>query len=206
MGPDGRTGKPERPAGSCVCRFQVPSGGTSVSPSVPAVVGLEDGWAGVLRKARARGSCIRKKTGQLTSHVQGDPGLGCLDGRGSRTRGRALSRWLLHLWLSGGEASPVSLSLERRTVSLPVSCFFTDSTWPWWRACVRTVFAPVSGLATRIVGDSLVLRLIPAFSFARGESGAAGNPQWWPLSLAPVPYPAVQPCGAFLALRQCLCY
>lgn len=147
------------------------------------------------------GSCSHREPGQLTSPVQGDPGLGRLDGRGRPTSRRAPSCRLLQL--SGGEASPASLSLEKRTVSSGV--LFVDSRRVALveRVCSHRLRSHIrSGRAY-----SRALTGSPsdtAFPFAPGESGAAGNPQWRPLSLAPGPYPAVQPRGPFLALRLCL--
>lgn len=108
--------------------------------------------ARMLNENRATGSCSNKEIDKLTFYIQVNLGLRQLDVKASPTSLRALSHQILWFLLLGGElGSFLPLSLELRTVSLPMSFFLTDRTWPWWRAFVWTAFTPMSNLATPVV-------------------------------------------------------
>ena len=104
---------------------------------------------GMRNKNRVSGSCINKEIDKLTSHIQDNLRLSHLDVRGSWTSLRDPSFQIFQCQLLGREVSAwPPLSLEMRTVSLPLSFLFTSRTWSRKRALVEKFFVPVSHLVT----------------------------------------------------------
>ena len=108
-------------------------------------------WARVANKYRVSGSRINKKIDLLTFHIQSNPGLSLFDGNGSRTGLWAPSGGVLRVAPPGREVcSWPLLTLEARTITLPMSLSLAERTRPRRKILSWALSAPVSKLTTTV--------------------------------------------------------
>lgn len=101
-------------------------------------------------KYRVYGSCVNKKIDLLTFHIQSNLGLSLFDEDGSQT-GLSPSGRIFRIISPGREVcSWPLLTMEARTVMLPMSLSVAERTRPRRKILSWALFAPVSKLMAAV--------------------------------------------------------